>query len=528
MKLRRNKQDRTTSMAGWNDGYVTDVVYTHASYREATPIWLATAALLLGSRPPDLSQTFRYADLGCGHGLTATIVAATCPHAEVWGFDFNPAHIENARRLAAAAGLTNLHFQEASFAELAARRQSDLGAFDFIVSHGVMSWISAENRARLVQIIGAWLRPGGLAYLSYNVTTGWAGMVPVRALMRLLMQAGRERSDRAAAGTLDYLDLLKEAGANYLSANPMAGQRLAEMRKQDARYLAHEFLNADWQPLMFAEVAEAMEAVKCSYIGSATLAENVDAVSVPPGMAGLVAQATSPMLRETLRDFGLAKGFRRDIYRRGLLPMPVAEQVKMLDEIKLVWTGRQPEDPIKLATPLGEVQGLPEIYAPLMAMLVGGDRTVGAIRQDPTFSKRPVTEVMQAVVLLMSSFYAQPALPEAVQSRARACTDRLNAAIGEINANGGDIARLAAAAMGTEIGADPLETLVIREKLAGRPMQIDGLTDRVLAVLMHAGRSVQRDGKPVGDVDQARAILRGSLQGIVAQRLPLLERLGVI
>jgi hypothetical protein len=271
-----------------------------------------------------------------------------------------------------------------------------------------------------------------------------------------------------------------------------------------------------------------MEAVKCSYIGSATLAENVDPVSVPPGMAGLVAQATSPMLRETLRDFGLAKGFRRDIYRRGLLPMPVAEQVRALDAIKLAWTGRQPEDPIKLATPLGEVQGLPEIYGPLMTMLVEGDRTVGAIRQDPAFSKRPVIDVMQAVVLLMSSFYVQPALPEAIQSQARAGTDRLNAALGDINANGGDIARLASAVLGTEIAADPLETLLVREKLAGRPMQIDGLTDRVLAVLTQAGRSVQREGKPVQDVDQARAILRGSLQGIIGQRLPLLARLGVI
>jgi SAM-dependent methyltransferase len=146
-------------MAGWDDGHVTDVVYTQGSYREMTPLWLATTALLLGQRPPDLTRPFRYADLGCGHGLTATIVAATCPHAEVWGFDFNPAHIESARGLASAAGLTNLHFEEASFADLEARPPAGLGEFDFVVSHGVLSWISAENRDRLVRIIGRWLRP---------------------------------------------------------------------------------------------------------------------------------------------------------------------------------------------------------------------------------------------------------------------------------------------------------------------------------------------------------------------------------
>ena len=106
-------------MASWDDGYVTDIVYTSNFYRECTPVWLTTACLLLGHRAPDLTKPFRYADLGCGHGFTALTVAATCPQAEVWGFDFNPAHIDSARSLATRAGLTNVHFAETSFADLA-------------------------------------------------------------------------------------------------------------------------------------------------------------------------------------------------------------------------------------------------------------------------------------------------------------------------------------------------------------------------------------------------------------------------
>ncbi len=105
-------------MAKWDQGYVTDVVYTTNFYREITPAWLATTSLLLGHRAPDLAKPFRYADLGCGNGFTTLIVAAACPHAEVWGFDFNPAHIEFANRLAADSGLTNVRFLESSFAAL--------------------------------------------------------------------------------------------------------------------------------------------------------------------------------------------------------------------------------------------------------------------------------------------------------------------------------------------------------------------------------------------------------------------------
>ncbi|MDR3529352.1 MAG: class I SAM-dependent methyltransferase, partial [Rhodopila sp.] len=379
--MRPKQTARGKSMADWDDGYVTDVIYTRHAHREMTPAWLAITSLLLGHRPPDLSQPFRYADLGCGHGLTATIVAATCPHAEVWAFDFNPAHVESGRRLASSAGLTNLHFQEASFADLAALPPAGLPEFDFIACHGVVSWISAENRSNLMAIIGRRLRPGGLAYLSYNVATGWASLVPMRTLMRSLMLSSQGRSDQVAAGVLDYLDILKKSGARFFGANPTVEPRLAEIRKQDPRYIAHEFLNADWQPLMFAEMAAAMEGAKCTYIGSATLTDNIDPVSVPQTMMSLVAEASNLVLRETLRDFGLAQTFRRDVYRRGVLPMAAPEQGRLLDAVELVWTGRQVDDPIALATPVGQVNGLPEIYGPLMEMLIAGNHTIGAIRQ---------------------------------------------------------------------------------------------------------------------------------------------------
>jgi len=59
-------------------------------------------------------------------------------------------------------------------------------------------------------------------------------------------------------------------------------------------------------------------------------------------------------------------------------------------------------------------------------------------------------------------------------------------------------------------------------------MEIDELTDRVVAELKQAGRIMQRDGKPVQDAGEARAILRGSLQEMAAERLATLERLGVV
>lgn len=397
-------------MASWDDGYVTDIVYTSNFYRECSPTWLATASLLLGHRPPDLSKPFRYADLGCAHGFTALSVAANCPHAEVWGFDFNPAHIESARDLAAKAGLTNVHFVEASFEQITEMQQSALPDFDFIVTHGVLSWISPANRANLIKIIGQRLRPGGMAYISYNVTTGWTGMVPLRALMRQLAAASSERSDLAVPGILDFIDRMKAAGSLFFQAHPALEARLTEIRKQDARYIAHEFLNADWHPVMFADVANAMTDAKCGFIGSATLSENIDAVAVPAGVAPLMAEARSQVLRETLRDFGAGQGFRRDLYRRGVPPMSMAEHHALLDQLSIASTGLPVGEQVTIATSLGSLTGRPEIYRPLLAMVESGPISIAQIRQSPTFATRPLLELLQAVALLIAGGYVHPVL----------------------------------------------------------------------------------------------------------------------
>src|SRR5580658_3256262 len=98
-------------MAEWDDGYVSDVPYTSGFHRESAPVGIATAAALTGFGCPDLTRPFRFADLGCGNGVTALVVAATMPQSEVWGFDFNPAHIAAARDVARRAGLSNIHFE---------------------------------------------------------------------------------------------------------------------------------------------------------------------------------------------------------------------------------------------------------------------------------------------------------------------------------------------------------------------------------------------------------------------------------
>jgi SAM-dependent methyltransferase len=516
-------------MAQWNDGYVIDVAYTSNYYREITPAWLAMTSLLLGHRPPDLARPFHYADLGCGNGFTTLAIAASCPHADVWGFDFNPAHIEFASALAAHAGLSNVHFVETSFAGLAAQPDSALPDFDLMVSHGVLSWISPDNRRHLMATIARRLRPGGLAYLGYNVTTGWTAMMPIRALMRMLALASPERTDLAVPGVLDFVDRLKQAGALFFQANPSLETRLADIRKHDQRYIAHEYLNQDWHPLMFTDVAAEMAEAKCRFIGSATLAENIDTVSVPPNVAPILAETRDPYLRETLRDLGCAQAFRRDVYRKGIAPMPPPEQQAMIESMTLVGLGMPvPEAGPTFATPIGNVSGKTEIYQPLLAMLDEGTLSVQAVRQSPAFAGRPLVELMQAFTLLVSGGYAHPMLPEGGTAAGRDTARRLNRAIAQTNGNGVDLPRLVAPAIGSVVGADLLETLVVGELLAGRAADVEPLATEILAALARGARNVQREGKPVTDPQEAHRIVVDAIRNMLERRVPVFRRLGIL
>ena len=133
-------------MSSWTAGYVLDIQYTSGFYRELAPALLGYVALSQGIRPTSLPDGATYCELACGQGFGTNLIAASNPGLKVWGFDFNPAQIANARRLASKAGLTNVTFGDESFEQMANAPEGTYPPFDVITLHGIYSWISAENR----------------------------------------------------------------------------------------------------------------------------------------------------------------------------------------------------------------------------------------------------------------------------------------------------------------------------------------------------------------------------------------------
>ena len=515
-------------MAHWDDGYVSDVTYTSGYHNETPPVWLAAAATLSGFTAPDLTRPFRYADLGCGNGVTALVVAATMPHAEVWACDFNPAHVENGRDIARRAGLTNIHFEEASFEDLTRLPADALPSFDYVVAHGILSWISRENQDHLFTVIGQRLAPGGIVYMSYNVGTGWTGMRPARVLMRLLTEASPDRTDLAAAGAFAVLDKMRDAGAALFQTHPSLNARIALFRDNDHRYVAHELLNRDWHPVMFQTVASAMAAIKCGHIGSASLQDNLENLTIPAPMRAMFAQTRDPRLRETMRDIGGAIGFRRDLYQRGPRRMNPVEHERQLNALTLAGTFRPLPETLIASTSLGQLEIKEPRYRALLDLLAQRPMTIGEIRHLEIFSGHDGPELFQTLVLLLASGFVAPLLPGTPDDAARSATARLNRVHATLFELGHDLPLVAYPALGAAWTTNPLEIMALDALLDGHAAEEHALAETVMARMRRAGRTLNQNDQPVTDPAVLRGNVTNAIQEMLRKRLPMMRRLGAL
>ncbi len=288
-----------------------DTGYTDNFFRELSPVWLNYVAAVNGHAPRDLSRPFTYLELGCGFGSSALVNAAAFPLVELHACDLNPAHIEQGRRYAAELGTSNIEFHQASFEELL---RCELPAFDFIVAHGVYSWVGAGERQTVRRIVREKLKPGGIVYLSYNCMPGWAPEAPLRRLLAEIAGTASGDSQRRAAQALQSVRDLGAAKLQYFTANPDSMAALESYAKRPASYLPYEFLAADWELFYSIDVADEMADAGVAYAGSATLPDNHDSLIIDAAAAAAIAKLPGARQRSLATDFAANRRFRRDVF----------------------------------------------------------------------------------------------------------------------------------------------------------------------------------------------------------------------
>jgi SAM-dependent methyltransferase len=107
--------------------------------------------------PAKLERGAKVADIGCGHGASTIIMAVAFPNSTFVGFDYHPASIEAARKLAADAGVADrCTFEVASAVDYPGTDYDLVCHFDCLHDMGDPVGAATHTRASLADD-GTWL-----------------------------------------------------------------------------------------------------------------------------------------------------------------------------------------------------------------------------------------------------------------------------------------------------------------------------------------------------------------------------------
>ncbi|MCU4378373.1 class I SAM-dependent methyltransferase [Acinetobacter haemolyticus] len=298
-------------MSSSQDGYIVDVPYPTFVHRQTTPLWLNMIVQSKGFCAPNLVKPYRYLELGCAMGIHLHLTAAANPLGHFIGVDFNQQQLMVAQEGLEITEIDNIEFIQASFEEFL---NYELEPFDFIVTHGVWSWISPENQNIVAKIIDKLLKKDGVLYCSYMSHPGATSLISVQKLM---LETSKNLQGDSASKAVQSLNLVRQIGAaksGLFEKISGLNQELSELAQDKPNYIAHDFLSEHWQPQHSADMIQRFGELGLSYVGGAGIIENLDKLSLPPEVQKILKTLPLITLQETVKDIARYTLQRQDIY----------------------------------------------------------------------------------------------------------------------------------------------------------------------------------------------------------------------
>ncbi len=463
-------------------------------------------------------------ELGFGQGVSINMHAAAS-NVQWWGTDFNPSHAGFALELAQASG-ARAHLFDESFAELCAR--TDVPQMDYIALHGIWSWISDENRHLIVDFVKRKLKVGGVLYVSYNTQPGWAAMVPMRELFvehaAVMGVPGQGRVSSVDAA-LDFASKLVATNPMFARANPQVADRLKKLVAHDRHYLAHEYFNRDWQPMSFASMAHWLEPAKLSFACSANGLDQVDALNLSAEQQALLSAIPDTGFRQTVRDFCVNQGFRKDYWVRGARSITQGEQTEALRARSVVLVANVADVTMKANGVLGEISLHENIYKPILqAMSDNLPISLGEIEKKVQGAGISFSQLLQAVMVLSSKGSVEDAQEAQLIDQARPATSSLNRHLIKKAVLGKEVPFLASPVTGGGVAVNRFQQLFLDSLSRGRKDPAEWAAD-ALAIMSSQGQRLRKEDKVLETPEQNLAELLSLANEFATKRLNVVQKL---
>lgn len=249
-----------------SDAY-DDVPYPSYTYPKTHPDHLHVIGRLLGLDPAPLDEA-RVLELGSAGGGNLMAMAEQWPRAEFVGLDRSAVQIAEGRALAERVGITNLRLEVRDLMEL---EPAELGRFDYVIAHGLLSWVPRPVQDRLFWLLPRLLREQGIAFVSYNAYPGWHQREGIRNMMLFHTRQfaePRKRVEQARA----LVEFLSSAAQEPSGPQALSLVRERDMlRKMADAHVLHDQLERDNQPFYLYEFLARLTDTGLQYLGDADL-----------------------------------------------------------------------------------------------------------------------------------------------------------------------------------------------------------------------------------------------------------------
>lgn len=289
-----------------------DVIeYPHRPFAQVQPDRLAVLGALFGMTPRSQGGC-RVLEMGCGSGGSLVPLADLNAESSFLGIDLSQTAIEQGRKRTDALGLRNIRLEQMDLLEFPA----EAGEFDYIIAHGLFSWVPEQVRTRILQICQRHLAPQGIAYISYNAYPGCR----IRQMWRDIMlfhtaqfDDPQDKVDQARS----IVQLVAHGTQREDAAHRLAKEEVARLARLSDSSIFHDDLAPIWQPFLFRDFVSLAEMDGLQYLAEATYSD-----MQPAGVLGEPArllqslQASERTSYEQYLDFFRMRRFRQTLLCR--------------------------------------------------------------------------------------------------------------------------------------------------------------------------------------------------------------------
>jgi cyclopropane fatty-acyl-phospholipid synthase-like methyltransferase/methyltransferase-like protein len=304
-----------------------EVLYGGHSYSLTHPDHLATLGHIFGLEPKPADQC-RVLEIGCGEGANLIPMAYGLPRSEFSGIDLAARPIAAGQAWIRKLGLQNITLLPMDLVDCPGR----FSPFDYIVVHGVYSWVPPAVQDRLLEVCRELLLPGGIAFVSYNTYPGCYIRQMLREMMLFHVDQAPDPETRLNQARA-FCGLLVNARHKTDAYDQLIRHEIASIQQRRSECLYHDDLAEVNRPVYFHQFMEQAARHGLRFLAEAEYFMMQDADLTEAARDAVRGLDGNRLLKEQYLDFLRGRRFRQTLLCRQDAPVqdhPVPDRIRQL------------------------------------------------------------------------------------------------------------------------------------------------------------------------------------------------------